>query len=169
MAQLIPHLLILSHTSVAESLLCLNHISKDKTFSLLRTGQSHNAQTLQVWSATAKTQLDLPVKPIDECWIINPSENFVKAYFRQNRVTVEKNLLILESEIFSALLESAHQLEQTSQFQLIDIERGSGYRKQAVAYLANGVISSYKLQIKPPVTAQLIEQPTPAVLSLFNV
>lgn len=169
MAQFVPHLLILSHVSVGESLLCLDHISKNKNFSLLRSGQSHNSQTLQVWSATSKVQLELPAKPQDQCWIENPSENFVKAYFRQNKTTVEKNLLILESETLSALLESAHQLEQKSQYQLMDIERGSGYRKQAIAYLANGSTANYKSYIQQSVSAQLIEQPTPTVLSLFNV
>lgn len=163
-----PYLLMMAFDSLGEHYQALNELSADSRFTLLRAGQSHNGQALQLWSCT-EPDIRISVKPQDLCWIEKPADSLIEGYFRQSKVTVQTSLLILESESLGALLQASNEVISKSGFHLIDVDRSSGLRKKAVAYLANGDSSTVKPQIPAGVKATVIEKPSATTLQFFNI
>lgn len=168
MALKCPYLLMMAFESLGDHYQALNELSADSRLTLLRAGQSHNGLTLQLWSCT-QSEINISVKPQELCWIGSPAESLLDGYFRQSKVRVQSSLLILEAESLGALLQASHEVMTKSGFELIDVERSSGLRKKAVAYLANGDTTQLKPQIPSGVKATVIQQPTATTLQYFNI
>jgi hypothetical protein len=103
----------------------------------------------------------------DSVFIKEPPENLLKAIFHQQKVKVTSHLLVIETKTMADLLKTCDQLLKKTQFELIDIQRNTGFGH--TAYLANDPVSDVKQFAPWDASFKVIAHPSAALLKYFNI
>jgi hypothetical protein len=103
----------------------------------------------------------------DSIFIEKPSVNLLKAIFHQQKVKVANHLLVVETKTMADLLKTCDSLLKKTRFELIDIQRNTGFGH--TAYLANDPTSDVKQFIPWDASFKVITHPSAALMNYFNI
>lgn len=160
------HLLLLTFSHMGLALEAVNSLSAE--MEIIEFGQIHGGQIVLIAKVAAPIHRHLSTDTIDGIYLDVYSPDLLRGYFKQLSPKVEKNLLVLETAKLSHLFEVVNTLLSQTDFQLIEISRGTGSQPRAVALLANGKAEQALLPASTDLSVRLIERPTDTLLKMFN-
>lgn len=103
---------------------------------VIEMGTQHQGRYVLIGSGEVTTALQLQAEEFVR--LKEPHEDLLPAYFKQKNISVDKNVVIVESSKLSVLFETANMILTTSDFQCVEIQRALSDTGLGYALFCNG-------------------------------
>lgn len=117
---------------------------------VIELGTQHQGQYVLICSEEVASAPKL--QAVDVLHLSHPHPDLMSAYFKQKNISVDNNVVIVESEKLSVLFEAANTILTTSDFQCVEIQRSLSDSGLGYSFFCNGSDISVFQKVK---TAQV--------------